>query len=175
MPLVWYKSARNLEGPFYRRPSSAQIGGKTQSIRIAGYAAKPKVGYYRRGGFDVMTVWQLAIAPQYVSFYAAGCRSVDIPTHMDRRGVLSSKDCVLIPSVYWYDGDTHVTFGPASEITEAREPDFDGMLNTPNKELILFDANEPQYAATTVPSITTRIRIWMDHPTEPENIVIAWG
>lgn len=122
-----------------------------------------------------MTVWQLTIAPQYVSFYAAGCRSVDIPTHTDRRGVLSSKDGVLIPSVYWYDGDTHVTFGPASEITEAREPDFDGMLNTPNKELILFDANEPQYAATTVPSITTRIRIWMDHPTEPENIVIAWG
>lgn len=122
-----------------------------------------------------MPVQHLSITPQYVSFYAAGHRDIDIPTHMDRRGVLSSRDCILIPAVYWYDGDTHVTFGPASEITEARKPDCDGMLNTPNNELILFDANEPEYATTTVPSMTTRIRIWMDHPAEPENIVIAWG
>jgi hypothetical protein len=45
---------------------------------------------------------------------------------------------------------TRVTFGPASEIMETKEPDFDGMLNTPNQELILFDANEPQYAIARV-------------------------
>lgn len=43
-----------------------------------------------------------------------------------------------------------MTFGPASEIMETKEPDFDGMLNTPNQELILFDANEPQYAIARV-------------------------
>lgn len=122
-----------------------------------------------------MTVQHLSMAPEYVSFYVAGRRNVDIPTHMDRRGVLSSKDCILIPALYWNDGDTHVTFGPASEIKENRKPDFDGILNTPNNEIILFDANNPQFAISRVPSAKTRIRVWIDHPTEPENVVIAWG
>lgn len=122
-----------------------------------------------------MTVQHLSIAPEYVSFYVAGRRNVRIPTHMDRRGVLSSKDCILIPAYYWSDGDTDVTFGPVSEITEARNPDFDGILNTPNNEIILFDANNPQFAISRVPSAKTRIRVWMDHPIEPENVIIAWG
>ncbi|RYZ75308.1 MAG: hypothetical protein EOP04_33480 [Proteobacteria bacterium] len=122
-----------------------------------------------------MTVQRMSIAPEYVSFYVAGRRNVRIPTHMDRRGVLSSNDCILIPAHYWSDGDTDVTFGPASEITETRNPDFDGILNTPNNEIILFDANNPQFAISRVPSAKTRIRVWMDHPSEPENVIIAWG
>lgn len=122
-----------------------------------------------------MAVQHLSIAPEYVSFYAAGTRNVEIPTHRDRRGVLSSPDCILVPALYWYNGDTDVTFGPASEIMQAGQPDFDGMLNTPNKEIILFDALEPQYAIAPVPSTKTRIRVWMDHPEEPQNVTIAWG
>ncbi|WP_421872458.1 hypothetical protein [Pararhizobium sp.] len=122
-----------------------------------------------------MTVQRMSIAPEYVSFYVAGRRNVRIPTHMDRRGVLSSKDCILIPAHYWSDGDTDVTFGPVSEITETRNPDFDGILNTPNNEIILFDANNPQFAISRVPSAKTRIRVWMDHPIEPSTVVIAWG
>ena len=100
-----------------------------------------------------MTVQRLSIAPKYVSFYAAGHPNVEIPTHMDLRGVLSSQDCILIPALYWNDGDTHVTFGPASEIVQAKQPNFDGVLNRPNNELILFDANEPQYAIAHVPCV----------------------
>jgi hypothetical protein len=122
-----------------------------------------------------MTVQRMSIAPEYVSFYVAGRRNVDIPTHMDRRGILSSEDCILIPALYWNDGDTHVTFGPASEMKETRKPDFDGVLNTPNNEIILFDANNPQFAISHVPSVKTRIQIWMDDPIEPENVAIAWG
>lgn len=68
-----------------------------------------------------------------------------------------------------------MTFGPISEITGIRKPDFDGILNTPNNELILFDAIEPEFASAQVPSTKTRIRVWIDHPIEPENVIIAWG
>lgn len=122
-----------------------------------------------------MSVQHMSIAPEYVSFYVAGRRNVDIPVHMDRQGIFVSEDCVNIPAYYWSDGDTHVTLGPYSEIAEARKPDSDTILNTPNQELILFDANEPQYAVAHVPSTKTRIRVWVDHPIEPSNVVIAWG
>ncbi len=122
-----------------------------------------------------MTVQHLSIAPEYVSFYVAGRRNVDIPVHMDRQGVFVSDDCVNIPAYYWSDGDTHVTLGPYAEVAETKEPNSDSILNTPNQELILFDANEPQFAIARVPSAKTRIRVWMDHPIEPSNVVIAWG
>ena len=122
-----------------------------------------------------MPVETLTIAPEYLSIYVAGHRKVQIPLHMDKQGIFASPDCINIPALYWNDGDTRVDFGPVSEIPEIREPDFDGIINTPNKELILFDANEPQYAIAYVPSVDTRIRVWIDHPTEPENVVVAWG
>ena len=122
-----------------------------------------------------MSIKKLTIAPEYLSIYVAGRRNVKIPLHMDRRGIFSSPDCINVPALYWNDGDTSVTFGPILEITETREPDFDGILNTPNNELILFDAIEPEFASTHVPSQKTRIRIWIDHPSEPENVTVAWG
>jgi hypothetical protein len=107
--------------------------------------------------------------------YLAGHRKVTIPLNMDRQGIFTSPDCVNIPAYYWSDGDTNVTLGPYSEVAEARAPDSDTILNTPQQELILFDANEPQYAVASVPSTKTRIRVWIDHPIEPSNVTIAWG
>ncbi|WP_168168935.1 hypothetical protein [Shinella sp. HZN7] len=54
-------------------------------------------------------------------------------------------------------------------------PTFDGFLDTPDKRLVFFDANEPEFASVSVPPVKTRIRIWIDHPREPENAVIAFG
>lgn len=122
-----------------------------------------------------MSVKKLTIAPEYLSIYVAGRRNIKIPVHMDRKGIFSSPDCINVPALYWNDGDTSVTFGPILEITETRKPDFDSILNTPNNELILFDAIEPEFASAHVPSQKTRIRIWIDHPSEPENVTIAWG
>jgi hypothetical protein len=155
----------------YQVQSESQAG----FIHIVGGAVTRKVGFYQRGDIDAMSVQRLSIAPEYVSFYAAGRRNVDIPVHMDRQGIYVSDDCVNIPAEYWYDGDTHVTLGPYSEVAEAREPDSDTILNTPNQELILFDANEPQYAIARVPHAKTRIRVWLDHPFAPTNVTIAYG
>lgn len=144
-------------------------------IRIVRGAASRKAVWSLKGVTKSMSVTTPVIAPEYLSIYVAGRRNVKIPLHMDKQGIFSSPDCINVPALYWNDGDTHVTFGPASEITEARKPDFEGILNTSDKELILFDANEPQYAIADVPSTKTRIRVWIDHPTEPEYVIIAWG
>nr|WP_298102627.1 hypothetical protein [uncultured Shinella sp.] len=122
-----------------------------------------------------MPLKKITITPEYLSIYVAGRRNVQIPLHMDKQGIFSSPDCINVPALYWNDGDTNLTFGPISEITELREPDFDGILNTPNNELILFDAIEPEFAIASVPSTKTRIQIWIDHPSEPENVIVAWG
>jgi hypothetical protein len=49
------------------------------------------------------------------------------------------------------------------------------MLNTPDNKIIVSDANEPEMAKASVPTTRTRIRIWVNRPTEPDEVLIAWG
>lgn len=122
-----------------------------------------------------MSVETLTIAPEYLSIYIAGRTGVDIPMHMDRQGIFASPQCINVPAYDWNHGDTNVTFGPFDELNETAEPAFDGFLETSHKRLIVFGATVSEYISTTVPSTKTRIRIWIDHPIEPSNVVIAWG
>lgn len=117
----------------------------------------------------------LAIAPEYLSIYIAGRTGVDIPMHMDRQGIFASPLCINVPAYDWNHGDTNVTFGPFDELDETAAPTFDGILDTSQKRLIVFGATVSEYFSATVPSTRTRIRVWLDHPIEPSNVVIAWG
>lgn len=122
-----------------------------------------------------MSVETLTIAPEYLSIYIAGRNGVDIPMHMDRQGIFASSQCINVPAYDWNHGDTNVTFGPFDELNEISEPTFDGILETSQKRLIVFGARVSEYVSTSVPSTKTRVRIWLDHPIEPSNVVIAWG
>nr|CAI0340246.1 hypothetical protein SHINE37_44114 [Rhizobiaceae bacterium] len=95
--------------------------------------------------------------------------------HMDRQGIFASPQCINVPAYDWKHGDTNVTFGPFDELNETAEPAFDGFLETSHKRLIVFGVTVSEYASTTVPSTKTRIRIWLDHPIESSNVVIACG
>lgn len=122
-----------------------------------------------------MTLQIRKIAPEYLSFYIAGSRDVEIPLDMERRGIVASGECLNIPCLYWNDGDTTVTLGYAAEVPETRPADFDGILKTPDKTLVLFDANMPEIMRMSLPSRKTRVRVWINHPTEPDEVIIALG
>ena len=57
----------------------------------------------------------------------------------------------------------------------AAPPDFDDLLETSTQEVILTDANGTEYAKASVPDLLTRVRIWINHPTEPDKVVIGLG
>lgn len=122
-----------------------------------------------------MPVQKITVAPEYVSFYVAGKLNVQVPLDHDYRRIAATQDCINIPCLYWNDGDTTITLGPFGEVHRSDEPAFDNMLNTPDKKIIVFDANEPEMASAVVPTDRTRIRIWVNHPTDPDQVTIAWG
>ena len=78
--------------------------------------------------------------------------------------------------LYWNEGDTTITLGPFEELApQAKPPKFDGVLETPEHRLDVFDANFPEILSMEVPGLRTRVRIWTNHPTEPDDVVIALG
>lgn len=123
-----------------------------------------------------MTVQKVMVAPEYLSFYITGKRDTYVPLDHDRRGIVASSECINVGCLYWNEGDTTITLGPYEEIApQAQPPKFDGVLETPEHRVDLFDANLPEILSMEVPRVRTRVRIWTNHPTEPDDVVIALG
>ena len=123
-----------------------------------------------------MTIKKAVVAPEYLSFYIAGKMDIHVPLDHDRRGIVASQECINVGCLYWNEGDTTITLGPVDELAlPAGPPKFDGMLETPEHRVDLFDANMPEILSMEVPGVRTRVRIWTNHPTEPDDVVIALG
>lgn len=82
---------------------------------------------------------------------------------------------VSISCAYCYEKDTTVTLSPWSEVSPPRAPVFDGEIKTPNQEIAVSTAHLDIVLSHKVSTTQTRIRIWENDPTEPDDIVIAFG
>lgn len=122
-----------------------------------------------------MPIQKVTVAPEYVSFYVAGKLNVQVPLDHEHRRIAATSDCINVPCLYWNDGDTTITLGSFNEVNRRDEPAFDGILNTPDNKIILFDAIDPEMASAAVPTAQTRIRIWTNHPTQPDEVTIAFS
>lgn len=81
----------------------------------------------------------------------------------------------MVPCLMFADGETKVTLGSASEIDPGRKPAFDDMLDTPEHNVIVSTVAHETIVETKVGGAQTRIRIWINHPTEPNDVVIGVG
>lgn len=123
-----------------------------------------------------MTIKKAVVLLDYCSFYIAGMDEVRVPLDHDLRGVIASDDCINVSALPWNEGETAITLGLFEELPpQAGLPRFDGILNTPEYRVDLFDANIPEILSMEVPDVRTRVRIWTNSPFQPDNVVIALG
>jgi hypothetical protein len=123
-----------------------------------------------------MTVKIAVVAPEYVSFYVAGADDFEVPLDHEMVGIVATDRCINVGCLYWNEGDTKIVLGPFDEIDKPLgAPKFDGFLDTPERRVLVTDANIPEILSMAVPGTRTRIRIWTNHRTEPDDVVIALG
>jgi hypothetical protein len=73
------------------------------------------------------------------------------------------------------DGMTELAFGPATAVALTAQPQFDGVIDTPSRS-VAVSTPEGFIIGVPVPvGDRTRVRIWIDHPAEPETITVAIG
>lgn len=46
-----------------------------------------------------MTVKNVTVAPEYLSFYITGKRDIHVPLDHDRRGIVASSECINVVSI----------------------------------------------------------------------------
>ena len=82
--------------------------------------------------------------------------------------------CICIATLVSSDGPTHLFISDKPFNTENYLV-FDGTINTPRQKIGFSDANLTDFYVVESQSTKTRIRIWTDHATEPEVVMVAIG
>lgn len=123
-----------------------------------------------------MVVKTVSVAPEYVSFYISGSEDFEVPVDRLLLGVTATPQCIVVTCTYYNEGNTSITLGPSHELPPQDMPmRFDSVLETPEHRVLLSDVHMPEILSMDVPGSRTRIRIWADHETMPDNVVIALG
>lgn len=89
--------------------------------------------------------------------------------------VWSTPSCILVICLHEVDGEAEITLAPAGDVKSSYDMVFDGMLEIPNREIVISTVEDEPLLQTKIPDRFTRVRIWLSHPKWPEQVIVAWG
>ena len=112
---------------------------------------------------------------EFNSFYIAGLRDVDVPAGVSGAAFATNRHCINVGCRMWHDAEIEITLGQHSTVERTGQPRLDWSIATPDRQLLLFDANHPELMRLAVKTRNTRIRIWTNHPTEPDSVTVLVG
>jgi hypothetical protein len=88
--------------------------------------------------------------------------------------MLWTDSCFSIGCYPSQDGEITVTLGPAREVDPGTRPVFDGVLQTPNRALVVTTVDDEVLLREDVSGTTTRVRAWTNKPSMPDKIIIGF-
>ena len=89
--------------------------------------------------------------------------------------ITATESCLAVGCRNPDDAETEFVLGRAAEFAECGEPTFSGVVATPSRRLAVRSVGHETIVAIATASESTLVRIWVDHPQEPDRIVIAVG
>ena len=97
------------------------------------------------------------------------------PEFIEGELILSTPSRISVGCLMFADGETEVTLGPTDEVDPGGLPAFDATLETPNHAVVVWTVEDETVLSAKVPNVETRVLIWVNHPTEPDKIIIGLG
>lgn len=92
----------------------------------------------------------------------------------DGRSLLEATDsCIIVGCLMDADGDTEFTLGRMREVDPGDRLIFQGKLKTPNYRIALRSVLGQVILEAAVLQPTTEVRIWANHPTEPDRVIVG--
>ena len=72
------------------------------------------------------------------------------------------------------DGDTEITLGDAESVDPGIPAAFDGTITTPHRS-IMVSTVEGKVISIATPTSVSRVRVWTNHPSEPDRVTVGVG
>jgi len=99
--------------------------------------------------------------------------SAEPPTEMKRgSGLASTRSCVVVGCPSFMDGATRITLGQSPAVPADCHLAFAGLLDTPHHTVALWTVEARKLLEARVPTARTKIQIWTNHATEPDQVYI---
>ena len=111
-------------------------------------------------------------SPPYSLIFIADSGGGEIPDRMVRP-IVSTGSCIVVGCLV--DDETEFTLGETQDVDPGDPPAFHGKLKTPNCRVVLHTAEAETILQATVPRRETVVRIWVNDPSEPDQVIVGVG
>lgn len=96
----------------------------------------------------------------------------EIPDRMVRP-IVSTNSCIVVGCLT--NGETELTLGETQDVDPGDPPAFHGKLKTPSNRVVLHTAEAETILQATVSWRETVVRIWVNDPSEPDQVIVGIG
>jgi len=114
----------------------------------------------------------IRIAPSNSLLFISDPNGGEAPDPVRGALVLSTPSCISVACLMWQDGETEVSLGSDVGVHENWIVAFDGMLETPNRSVVVSTVEGNAVLEAHVPGTRTRVRIWLNRLSEPDRVAI---
>ncbi|WP_341989387.1 hypothetical protein [Azorhizobium sp. AG788] len=122
-----------------------------------------------------MTV-QIRVAPSNSLIFISDTADFWPTYNVDATPIVANDKCISVVCLMWQDGETDVTLGLADALgAQTPTPDFDGSIETPSRKVMVSTVEHDVLLEHEVPETRTRVRIWLNRPQEPDEVLIGLG
>lgn len=117
----------------------------------------------------------LKAAPPHSVVLVCDFESADVPQSMLGGLISANSGCIAVGCLSELDGETEFVLGTTNEVDSGQGSAFDGYLETPTRRVVLRSVLGETLLEHEVSQARTRVRIWVNHDSEPDRIVVGLG
>jgi hypothetical protein len=88
---------------------------------------------------------------------------------------LSTPSCIAFTCRIDSEGETEISIGAATDLNLSRLPEFDGAIKTPNGALAISMVGGKKVLEMAGLPTEIRVRIWSNHPSQANKVLIGLG
>lgn len=96
-----------------------------------------------------------------------------IPPSMQHSLIVATDSCVAIGCRAEDDGQTEITVGCSEKVDTGAQPAFECSLQTPSRKLVVRTVHGVTLLEMPVPRAETKLKVWVNDPTEPDRIAVG--
>jgi hypothetical protein len=98
-------------------------------------------------------------------------RSVgEIPKTMQGQAISATRTCIAIGTLSAADGETTVELTDETAIVPVGGATFEAVLDTPERKIVICSVLNETLMDCEVNGSRTKVRIWTNHPSEPDTV-----
>lgn len=118
-------------------------------------------------------VARCTLAVPYSVVLVSDASGGDVPEYRREKLIVATDTCIAIGCRVDVDGETEIALGDLREVAQGGPPALEGTLSTPTRTVAIMTVEGEPVLEMRVTGDITGVTIWVDHPTEPDHVVVG--